>query len=724
MKIKEIVKKILNLKINQAIILITLSFFAIVFAASIVNAVSCPVFTKSAIKTPDSSSVYYVDNNCFRRPIRKPEVFFTYFSSWSDVEIVSKATFDKIMRSSFSFMPWGPKKNFRSGTLVKTLRDPKVYILLGNKKCWIKNKEVFNELRYKYSWVEDVDRRLLKRYETCEEPIDYTGHHPPGTLIKYPDSNNVYILKKQGGKIKKRLIEDEQEFNQFGYRWDRIITIDSSETYPYNLNNKRKNKGQACNDGTEVNSCSSKKPLYCNRDAQLVKAPNKCGCPEYKKIESGKCVTENKCVDGTFEGSCSTNKPLYCSEGNLIKKPEKCGCSNDKTLKSGNCVSSCSDGTSLNACSSDKPNYCNSEGNLVKKPDKCGCSSIEKLKSENCVPRNKCSGGTFEGNCSVNKPKFCLDGKLVDAARICGCPAGKQQVGRVCMQRNISTPKLSSCNTKCGDGICQKSEKLDNNWKYSCPRDCVSKSKYNVHENGDAAIIAPKDSLKSREIDSALDQLNIVKNNLPKILGFRICSPTHYIWERLDFTFSGPTPKTDSGWQRPPGSIASMWGWISKPTLHEYSHVYDSTLLTKKREKIEIGSWFTEGSARYVEETFGTKFKLNNYRYKQSPSVHVICKENGYMTWNRQEGEFSGMKAYKDIANNSVYDVKDGYDMAYCMLKRLEREFGRESLRRVRRKTIKGILGDQYTKKDHLVDDVIIPTTGPEAKDIVKDFGF
>ena len=212
------------------ILLLTLSFFTV--SINIAKTNSCSLNTKTAVKSANNSSVYYITDKCTKRSFRNSDKFFSYFDSWEEVDIVGENTLRQIPKDELGFMPWGPKKEFKQGTLVKTVEDPKVYLLQKNQKCWLKSEKVFNALNYKFNWISDVHPSFLDKYPTCSSSIDYTDHHPPGTLIKYPDSSDVYILKKQNDQLTKKLIESEEEFEQLDYRWDRILTIDKEETYP------------------------------------------------------------------------------------------------------------------------------------------------------------------------------------------------------------------------------------------------------------------------------------------------------------------------------------------------------------------------------------------------------------------------------------------------------------------------------------------------------------
>lgn len=52
----------------------------------------------------------------------------------------------------------------------------------------------------------------------------------------------------------------------------------------------------------------------------------------------------------------------------------------------------------------------------------------------------KCADGTFYGQCSVKKPKYCESGQLTDKASKCGCPSGSKISGNHCV---IGLPSLN-----------------------------------------------------------------------------------------------------------------------------------------------------------------------------------------------------------------------------------------------------------------------------------------
>lgn len=207
-------------------------FFAVAFAAlgtstQEAQAATCALETNKVYKIPSSPAVYFVDVDCKKRPFKSAFVYKTYFSSWNDVRITTNALLSQVPNHQLAFVPLGPKYDPKYGALVKTVSDAKVYFLLNNKKYWISSEPVFKALRYKWEWIEDVDQQLLDKYPDGGEIFD-VEKHPDGTVIKYQNSVDVYVLEDG----QKRHIRNEQEFNNLGYRWDRVVVILDEEAYP------------------------------------------------------------------------------------------------------------------------------------------------------------------------------------------------------------------------------------------------------------------------------------------------------------------------------------------------------------------------------------------------------------------------------------------------------------------------------------------------------------
>ncbi len=197
------------------------------------RAASCSLQMEQAYKHPNASTVYYITTDCTKRAFKRADIFFTYFDSFDDVKSVTQGALSEITTDPLGFMPWGPKYDPKYGALVKIVKDPKVYLLLGTERYWITNEPVFIGLNYRWDWIEDVDPRLLNSY-TIGSEITYTDHHPNHTVVKYASGPDVYLLEADPGNLSRQLkrhIQNEAAFNQLGFRWDRIVTIPASEQY-------------------------------------------------------------------------------------------------------------------------------------------------------------------------------------------------------------------------------------------------------------------------------------------------------------------------------------------------------------------------------------------------------------------------------------------------------------------------------------------------------------
>jgi len=179
---------------------------------------------------------------------------------------------------------------------------------------------------------------------------------------------------------------------------------------------------------------------------------------------TGFAVEGNKCFDGTDSGQCSSIKPKYCDNGALKSNCGRCGCSEDEVCQSdGNCLLKCSDGTPFGQCSENKPLLC-FKGSLEQNCFECGCfpgqvclnnglcsGNIEvgagEIKKEDAMDIIKkkaseekiieeCADGSSFGQCSLEKPRYCQDGALVDNCEMCGCNAGEICSNSVCLKKS------------------------------------------------------------------------------------------------------------------------------------------------------------------------------------------------------------------------------------------------------------------------------------------------
>jgi len=194
---------------------------------------NCTLDIGKAYKYSSSPGVYYITQDCTKRAFKSADMFFTYFTSWSDVQTVTKADINSISDDELSFMPYGPKYDPKYGALAKIVEDPRVYLLLNTERYWITSEEVFEGLNYAWNWIEDIAEDLLDNYTVGSE-INYTDHHPNYTIVKYADNAKVYRLEpdpQDSTKQVKRWVVDSDAFEKLGFRWDRIVTISDDEVY-------------------------------------------------------------------------------------------------------------------------------------------------------------------------------------------------------------------------------------------------------------------------------------------------------------------------------------------------------------------------------------------------------------------------------------------------------------------------------------------------------------
>lgn len=63
--------------------------------------------------------------------------------------------------------------------------------------------------------------------------------------------------------------------------------------------------------------------------------------------------------------------------------------------------------------------------------------------SQNSLEGDVCGDGTFYNSCSQVKPYFCLSGKFIELASLCGCPEGFELNGESCISKYQDNPKIA-----------------------------------------------------------------------------------------------------------------------------------------------------------------------------------------------------------------------------------------------------------------------------------------
>ncbi len=109
------------------------------------------------LKLSDGSAVYYKEEGKLR-PIYSDKVFKTYHFNWDEIINVPQQELNKYVKSSLLL--------FGSGTLIKAIDKPSVYLIDDNEKLRpIVSGQVFERLHYRWSDIYDVPSEVVDQYE-------------------------------------------------------------------------------------------------------------------------------------------------------------------------------------------------------------------------------------------------------------------------------------------------------------------------------------------------------------------------------------------------------------------------------------------------------------------------------------------------------------------------------------------------------------------------------
>lgn len=177
--------------------------------------------TGELVKEAGKPAVYLLRQG-YKHPILNGDVFEAYGWRWEDVQEYESLAVHRLGPA----IGYPVSATLREGSLIKRDGDAKVYVLSNNKKRWISSEKIFNELGYRFTDIIEVTAEKLNSYATGAEVN--TLYHPDGALIKYPSDPRVWRI--EGGK--KRLFLNEASFTGGGYKWEMILNIMPTLTYP------------------------------------------------------------------------------------------------------------------------------------------------------------------------------------------------------------------------------------------------------------------------------------------------------------------------------------------------------------------------------------------------------------------------------------------------------------------------------------------------------------
>jgi len=202
----------------------------------------CLLLKGNPYKVEGSPAVYLVDvaHNldgsvnlnipCAKRAFINADLYFTYFESWKNIRTVDPQLLAEIPNDALLSIPVGPRRTLTTGSLIKMIDDPKVYLVLGAQKHWIQTEVIFRTLGYLFSWVDEVTRDTLNSFgegSAIDKPV-----RPAGTIIRYPQSDTLYRIVNKGSVLDKEEVIPTEGLSN--YNKERIVTVSGSEVYPRN----------------------------------------------------------------------------------------------------------------------------------------------------------------------------------------------------------------------------------------------------------------------------------------------------------------------------------------------------------------------------------------------------------------------------------------------------------------------------------------------------------
>ncbi|MBT4153426.1 MAG: hypothetical protein HOE53_02140, partial [Candidatus Magasanikbacteria bacterium] len=188
----------------------------------------CPVAKNKPYKHANHSIVYYVTDQCTKRPFASADAYFSYYYTYNAISVIPVEKLIDIPTDFRGVMPLGLRYKPAPGTLIKAEGSSDIYVVAsGRVKHLIASRSVLQKLGYKEKHAAIVDPRLLFRYVDGEE-ITKANTHVPGTLIRYEHEPKVYVLELQDdGELVQRHIADEATFAALGYSWDKVIELNA-----------------------------------------------------------------------------------------------------------------------------------------------------------------------------------------------------------------------------------------------------------------------------------------------------------------------------------------------------------------------------------------------------------------------------------------------------------------------------------------------------------------
>lgn len=221
------VRKVFALAIGLGGVLLTALLCSFAIQA---QSASCSLTPGKAYRAPAITTVYVITSDCQKRPIFNPDVYFSYYQDWSSVTFVEQNKINAVQDHPLRFMPWGPRRTFQNGSLIKTTDDPHVYLVEDGKIYSFSSESAFKAFGYSFDQIEDVAQEVINGFQKQAQEIQGLDQVPASVVFKYPNAADVYVLANEGGSLKKKKIASMDVLRSIA-RADRIAIFPVTKTF-------------------------------------------------------------------------------------------------------------------------------------------------------------------------------------------------------------------------------------------------------------------------------------------------------------------------------------------------------------------------------------------------------------------------------------------------------------------------------------------------------------
>lgn len=199
---------------------------------------NCELTLNRPYKTLDSTKVYIIveDPNfngtgrCVKEHLPTPLYFFSYFSSWDEVESVDSAVLAAIPNMENNISILGPRFIPYNGSIVRSAEDEQPYYILDGFKYMLAGDRAFRHMGFETSWTQTINTQVLNGFKDAET-ITETSAWPVGLVIRFTGlSARAYqVLETTGdNKVHVKDLGLYEKLDDRFYRRDRIVQLEKN----------------------------------------------------------------------------------------------------------------------------------------------------------------------------------------------------------------------------------------------------------------------------------------------------------------------------------------------------------------------------------------------------------------------------------------------------------------------------------------------------------------